>query len=78
MPFSRLPGGCFPASRVTSSASWSRRFPLDNKVSVGLVPHQAAYDVLVTARLFVRLTTDSAGTPVNSNSSAAKWRSLTK
>ena len=31
----------------------------------GLVPHRAAYDVLVTARLFVRLATRHDGNPVS-------------
>jgi exodeoxyribonuclease X len=37
---------------------------LDNDVPPGLVPHRAAYDVLVTARLFVRLATSHDGKPV--------------
>jgi DNA polymerase III epsilon subunit-like protein len=34
---------------------------LDDGMPPGLVPHRAAYDVLVTARLFVRLATHSDG-----------------
>jgi exodeoxyribonuclease X len=37
---------------------------LDNEVPPGLAPHRAAYDVLVTARLFVRLATSPDGSPV--------------
>ena len=38
---------------------------LDGGMPVGLVPHRAAYDVLVTARLFVRLATRHDGRPVS-------------
>ena len=37
---------------------------LDDEIPPGLVPHRAAYDVLVTARLFVRLATRHDGNPV--------------
>jgi exodeoxyribonuclease X len=38
---------------------------LDGEMPSGLVPHRAAYDVLVTARLFVRLATRHDGNPVS-------------
>jgi DNA polymerase III epsilon subunit-like protein len=38
---------------------------LDDGMPPGLVPHRAAYDVLVTARLFVRLTTRHDGNPLS-------------
>ena len=38
---------------------------LDEEMPPGLVPHRAAYDVLVTARLFVRLVTRDDGTPAS-------------
>jgi DNA polymerase III epsilon subunit-like protein len=37
---------------------------LDGEMPPGLVPHRAAYDVLVTARLFIRLTMRYDGSPV--------------
>jgi exodeoxyribonuclease X len=37
---------------------------LDNDIPTGLAPHRAAFDVLVTARLFVRLATSHDGNPV--------------
>lgn len=37
---------------------------LDHEIPPGLVPHRAAYDVLVTARLFIRLAAGHDGTPV--------------
>jgi len=37
---------------------------LDHEIPAGLVPHRAAYDVLVTARLFTRLAAGHDGTPV--------------
>jgi exodeoxyribonuclease X len=37
---------------------------LDHEIPPGLVPHRAAYDVLVTARLFTRLAAGHDGTPV--------------
>lgn len=36
---------------------------LDEGIPAGLQPHRAAYDVLVTARLFVRLATRQDGSP---------------
>lgn len=36
---------------------------LDQGIPAGLTPHRAAYDVLVTARLFVRLATRQDGSP---------------
>ena len=53
------------ASPVTSSARWSRRCPWTTGMPPGLAPHRAAYDVLVTARLFVRLATRHDGSPVS-------------
>jgi len=38
---------------------------LDQCLPSGLAPHRAAYDVLVTARLFIRLATRPDGTPVS-------------
>jgi DNA polymerase III epsilon subunit-like protein len=38
---------------------------LDKGIRPGLVPHRAAYDVLVTARLFVRLATRHDGSPLS-------------
>lgn len=38
---------------------------LEKGIPPGLVPHRAAYDVLVTARLFVRLATRPDGSPVS-------------
>jgi exodeoxyribonuclease X len=38
---------------------------LDEDLPPGLAPHRATYDVLVTARLFVRLATRHDGTPVS-------------
>jgi len=38
---------------------------LDDGMPPGLEPHRAAYDVLVTARLFVRLATRHDGSPVS-------------
>jgi exodeoxyribonuclease X len=38
---------------------------LDEEMPAGLVPHRAAYDVLVTARLFARLITRNAGSAVS-------------
>jgi exodeoxyribonuclease X len=38
---------------------------LDSEMPSGLVPHRAAYDVLVTARLFARLATRHDGNPVS-------------
>ena len=38
---------------------------LDDGLPAGLAPHRAMYDVLVTARLFVRLATRHDGTPVS-------------
>ena len=38
---------------------------LDDGMSPGLEPHRAAYDVLVTARLFVRLATRHDGNPLS-------------
>ncbi len=38
---------------------------LDDGMPPSLVPHRAAYDVLVTARLFVRLATCHDGNPVS-------------
>lgn len=38
---------------------------LDDGLPPGLAPHRAMYDVLVTARLFVRLATRNDGTPVS-------------
>jgi exodeoxyribonuclease X len=38
---------------------------LGNGLPGGLAPHRAAYDALVTARLFVRLATDSAMRPLS-------------
>lgn len=38
---------------------------LDEGLPPGLVPHRASYDVLVTARLFVRLATGHGGSPVS-------------
>jgi exodeoxyribonuclease X len=38
---------------------------LDDAMPPGLVPHRAAYDVLVTARLFVRLAMHDDGTPAS-------------
>jgi exodeoxyribonuclease X len=37
---------------------------LDGGMPPGLVPHRAGYDVLVTARLFIRLATRHDGNPV--------------
>jgi DNA polymerase III epsilon subunit-like protein len=37
---------------------------LDHEIPPGLIPHRAAYDVLVTARLFTRLATGHDGKPV--------------
>jgi exodeoxyribonuclease X len=37
---------------------------LDREIPPGLVPHRAAYDVLVTARLFTRLAAGRDGIPV--------------
>lgn len=37
---------------------------LDQEIPPGLMPHRAAYDVLVTARLFTRLATGHDGRPV--------------
>jgi exodeoxyribonuclease X len=37
---------------------------LDDGLPSGLAPHRATYDVLVTARLFIRLATRHDGTPV--------------
>jgi exodeoxyribonuclease X len=38
---------------------------LDEDLPPGLAPHRATYDVLVTARLFIRLATRPDGTPVS-------------
>jgi exodeoxyribonuclease X len=38
---------------------------LDDGMPPGLVPHRAAYDVLVTARLFLRLATRDDGNPLS-------------
>ena len=38
---------------------------LDDGMPPGLEPHRAAYDVLVTARLFVRLATRQDGSPLS-------------
>lgn len=38
---------------------------LDDGMPPGLEPHRAAYDVLVTARLFVRLATHHDGSPLS-------------
>jgi len=38
---------------------------LDEGLPAGLAPHRASYDVLVTARLFVRLATGHGGNPVS-------------
>lgn len=38
---------------------------LDDHLPGGLTPHRAGYDVLVTARLFVRLATRHDGTPLS-------------
>jgi len=38
---------------------------LDQGLPPGLAPHRAAYDVLVTARLFIRLATRPGGGPVS-------------
>ena len=38
---------------------------LDDRMPPGLEPHRAAYDVLVTARLFVRLATRHDGSPLS-------------
>jgi exodeoxyribonuclease X len=38
---------------------------LDDGLPSGLAPHRATYDVLVTARLFIRLATRPDGTPVS-------------
>jgi DNA polymerase III epsilon subunit-like protein len=38
---------------------------LDQGLPPGLAPHQATYDVLVTARLFIRLATRPDGRPVS-------------
>ena len=38
---------------------------LDDAMPPGLAPHRAAYDVLVTARLFVRLATRDDGIPAS-------------
>ncbi|MGH3189155.1 MAG: 3'-5' exonuclease [Streptosporangiaceae bacterium] len=38
---------------------------LDDGLPPGLAPHRATYDVLVTARLFVRLATRHDGTPAS-------------
>jgi exodeoxyribonuclease X len=38
---------------------------LDDGTPAGLKPHRAAYDVLVTARLFVRLATHHDGSPLS-------------
>jgi exodeoxyribonuclease X len=38
---------------------------LDDGLPLGLEPHRAAYDVLVTARLFVRLATRDDGSPLS-------------
>jgi len=39
-------------------------FDLARDLPIGLRPHRAAYDALVTARLFVHLATDSDGGPL--------------
>lgn len=38
---------------------------LGDGMPLGLIPHRAAYDVIVTARLFVRLATRQDGSPVS-------------
>ena len=38
---------------------------LDTGIPAGMTPHRAAYDVLVTARLFVRLATHDDGSPLS-------------
>ena len=40
-------------------------FSLADGLPYGLVPHRATYDVLVTARLFVRLATQPDGSPLS-------------
>lgn len=42
-----------------------KALPLDDGMPPGLEPHRAAYDVLVTARLFVRLATRHDGSPLS-------------
>jgi DNA polymerase III epsilon subunit-like protein len=42
-----------------------KELSLDEGIPSGLRPHRAAYDVLVTARLFVRLATRADGTPLS-------------
>jgi exodeoxyribonuclease X len=42
-----------------------KELSLDKDIPAGLTPHRAAYDVLVTARLFVRLATGHGGRPLS-------------
>ena len=68
---SSSPAVSCPASPVTSSARWSRRFHLADGLPGGLAPHRAEYDALVTARLFVQLATSPDGSPSRSTNCAA-------
>lgn len=56
----RLPGQ--PSYKLGSLVT---ALSLDDGMPPGLVPHRAAYDVLVTARLFVRLATRPDGNPLS-------------
>jgi exodeoxyribonuclease X len=56
----RLPGQ--PSYKLGSLV---KALSLDDGMPPGLIPHRAASDVLVTARLFVRLATRPDGNPVS-------------
>jgi DNA polymerase III epsilon subunit-like protein len=55
----RLPGR--PSYRLGALVD---AFDLARDLPNGLRPHRAAYDALVTARLFVHLATDADGAPL--------------
>jgi DNA polymerase III epsilon subunit-like protein len=54
-----------PAQPSYKLGALVKALSLDDGMPPGLEPHRAAYDVLVTARLFVRLATRHDGSPVS-------------
>jgi DNA polymerase III epsilon subunit-like protein len=54
-----------PAQPSYKLGALVKALSLDDGMPPGLEPHRAAYDVLVTARLFVRLATRHDGSPLS-------------